>query len=481
MAVREVAFELECFEWADERLEVAGRWKGMGGRRIARPVLTVDTEGGRRRRLVALPGGQLGAAADGWRAAFAWPGDPAEITGAELEVGGNVVVDLPLPDRRRRRRRRAQADSGGGDDATRAEVGALRAQVERLRGELAARERENMQLRTQIEDTTDEEPATAASEATVEIARIAGAREQELTQELDRLMQERDSARTELTAEIEELRAERARLAGERERLEAESARLANEVDELREAFAEAAAEAETARERHGAEIARLEDELRAERAALARLTATPAGRRDLPPPVTGSARRAVAAPPTEAHTLPATDDEPHPGVAEPGSLPAGLDPPGPILAGSRPATQPGESRIPVWLRGRRERPREERGSVDYGPSGAAFAAAADPVDEEDAAAAPAPGAALRALRERMERLFVPNGHSAAEQEETADDPDVLAVARPRRSAAAARARAGATVAARRSPAELWGLRVLAVLLVAVLLVALVLILAHVA
>ena len=39
--VREVAFELDCFEWADERLEVAGRWKGLAGRRLNRPVLTV--------------------------------------------------------------------------------------------------------------------------------------------------------------------------------------------------------------------------------------------------------------------------------------------------------------------------------------------------------------------------------------------------------------------------------------------------------
>ena len=51
--VREVAFELECFEWADERLEVAGRWKGLGNRRLNRPVLTVQTEGsGRRKRVV---------------------------------------------------------------------------------------------------------------------------------------------------------------------------------------------------------------------------------------------------------------------------------------------------------------------------------------------------------------------------------------------------------------------------------------------
>ena len=46
-AVREVAFELETFEWADERLEVAGRWRGVGARRLSRPVLTVETAGAR--------------------------------------------------------------------------------------------------------------------------------------------------------------------------------------------------------------------------------------------------------------------------------------------------------------------------------------------------------------------------------------------------------------------------------------------------
>ena len=163
MAVREVAFELECFEWADERLEVAGRWKGLAGRRLTGPVLSLDTESGRRKRLVAMPGGHFGAAEESWRARFAWPGDPAEITGAELEVGGNVVVDLPLPDRRRRRRKRPAADAG--DDALRAEVGALRAQVERLRAELAGRERENMQLRAELEEDADELPAPSPSPA----------------------------------------------------------------------------------------------------------------------------------------------------------------------------------------------------------------------------------------------------------------------------------------------------------------------------
>ena len=48
VSVHEVAFELELFEWSDGHLEVAGRWHGLGGRRLARPVLTVQTDAGRR-------------------------------------------------------------------------------------------------------------------------------------------------------------------------------------------------------------------------------------------------------------------------------------------------------------------------------------------------------------------------------------------------------------------------------------------------
>ena len=62
--VREVAFELEAFEWSEDRLDVAGRWQGLTGRRLARPVLTVQLDSGRRKRLVAMPGGQLGAAGE---------------------------------------------------------------------------------------------------------------------------------------------------------------------------------------------------------------------------------------------------------------------------------------------------------------------------------------------------------------------------------------------------------------------------------
>jgi predicted nucleic acid-binding Zn-ribbon protein len=550
MAVREIAFELECFEWADERLEVAGRWKGLAGRRLNRPVLTVDVEGGRRKHLVALPGGHVGAAEGTWRAAFDWPGDPADITSAELEMGGSVVVDLPLPDRRRRRRRRPAADAG--DEALRAEAGALRGQVERLRAELAARERENMRLSAQLDEEPGEQGDKGdAGAPTVEIERLSS-RQQELTAELERLAGERDHTRAELSTEVERLQAERAELAAEvqrlhgehdrttveLERLRDEGERSQSEIDDLREAFSEAAAEAEESRDRHRAELAALEKELRAERAAVARLTTQLATRPELPPPATESARRAATAPAgDETQPLP----------------PATFDAPGPLRAGGRPADQPGaeheprHSRIPAWLRGGRrsadedpgadetvaaetdevapEEPSEGEGSPDpaadetvadetrpdggAGPDDAAAPAraattaaaarhavarrtarehgakqapgrrvAGENGAREDAEGGPAMPS-LRAIKARLESIFASNGHAVA-----ADEPGSAheeALPGPRRSASAARARAGATVAARRSPVELWALRILAAALVAVLLIAFLLILTSIA
>ena len=41
--LREVAFELERFGWSEPgRLEVVGRWSGLEGRRLGRPVLRLE-------------------------------------------------------------------------------------------------------------------------------------------------------------------------------------------------------------------------------------------------------------------------------------------------------------------------------------------------------------------------------------------------------------------------------------------------------
>src|SRR3954454_5912221 len=94
--VREISFELERFSWTEpDRLEVTGRWTGLEGRRLGRPVLTLAI-GDERRRLTALPGGHLRGSGD-WRALFSYDGDPTAVTSAELEVGRRLVVDLPAP------------------------------------------------------------------------------------------------------------------------------------------------------------------------------------------------------------------------------------------------------------------------------------------------------------------------------------------------------------------------------------------------
>src|SRR5215218_226275 len=99
----EVVFALERFEWADEdRLDVVGRWEGLSGRKLGRPLLTVVEPGGRRRRLHAMPGGQL-AADRAWRASFTCEGGIVPVESAELELGRRLVVELPPPRRRRRR------------------------------------------------------------------------------------------------------------------------------------------------------------------------------------------------------------------------------------------------------------------------------------------------------------------------------------------------------------------------------------------
>ncbi|HZB76825.1 MAG TPA: hypothetical protein VE526_11415 [Solirubrobacteraceae bacterium] len=375
--VREVAFELEAFEWSEDRLDVVGRWKGLAGRRLARPVLTVQLDSGRRKRVVAMPGGQLGAAEESWHASFNWPGDPAEIIGAELELGRNVVVELPLPDRRRRRRRRLAAEQSVTEEL-RLEAGALRAQVDRLRAELAGRERELMAAREQLA------AAPVTDQPTVELRR-----------------DEADAAeREELSAELAGLRAEH----------DAERARWQTEIDELREAFSAAAEEADQTRRRHAAELA-------AVRASVAQRPARAPLRRAPEPPA-----EEASAPPAAAALAPDTADT---APAAPDTAPVSSE------------TVPMAPDVP---------------SAAY--------AAGEPVDE-DAERGPSP---LQQLRERLAGMVATNGHRPPEEDE---GPPAL---RTTRSASAARARAGATVAARRSTAEVWALRGLAAIVVLVLL-----------
>jgi hypothetical protein len=99
-ASSEVDFELERFERTGaDRIEIAGRWFGLRGRRFVRPVLNLHIGGGSRRRAIALLEHKPWAADDGetWVAAFAWPQGAGAVESAVLEVGPGLIVDLPAP------------------------------------------------------------------------------------------------------------------------------------------------------------------------------------------------------------------------------------------------------------------------------------------------------------------------------------------------------------------------------------------------
>jgi hypothetical protein len=99
MASPTVTFQVERFEWtAGDRLEVAGRWFGIRGRRFLRPTLDVAIEG-HSRRLLAVLDHKPWIAEDGeeWVAAFPWEGDPIDFTDGELAVGPDLAVELPSP------------------------------------------------------------------------------------------------------------------------------------------------------------------------------------------------------------------------------------------------------------------------------------------------------------------------------------------------------------------------------------------------
>jgi hypothetical protein len=179
----EPAFVTERFELAGDRLEISGQWSGLRGRRLMRPVLWLH-HGEGRRRLVAVLDHKPWAVDDDdpWLAAFPWPGGPLEAERAELEVGRELVVELPVPG--------AEAA-----DAPRPARARRPTEVERLRAELAA-------ARAELRDRADSGSAEAAQLR----AQLTAARAAEST--------ERERLSAELAAARED--AQRARADGER-------------------------------------------------------------------------------------------------------------------------------------------------------------------------------------------------------------------------------------------------------------------------
>ena len=271
--VGDVAFELERFGWSEPgRLEVVGRWSGLEGRRLGRPVLTVEA-GGQRRRLTAMPGGQLGTGGE-WRATFACDDDPESISGVVLEIGRRLVVDLPPP-----RRRRATADPSlerlheerlrrETAEATLAERdGELISLREEADAALAEREQAADTLRDEL--TTAQEALAAAEQ---ERERLAGElervvadlaiRDQELTTAREELRRVNVEAEERLAAERAATTEVREKLATAREEVETTMTAESEETERLRAELQAAREETERTVEAERAETAKLREEL---------------------------------------------------------------------------------------------------------------------------------------------------------------------------------------------------------------------------
>jgi uncharacterized protein (DUF3084 family) len=275
---REVGFEVERFEWTEaDRLEVMGRWYGLKGRRFVRPVLSVQV-GEDRRRLVALLDHKPWPAVEDtpWVAAFPWSGERTGVGAAELEVGRNLVIDLPPPRLPRRRRAEepppaeerqeritwAREDpppvpsvasdpvpldkpsppvAGPAEPPPEEAVDELEAELWRVRAALAsARE--------------DAEEAQAEAARRVAQERV----------ERQRLAEAAEAAEARLRRDLDEQEQARSELAAAREQLEHDLHAARSEIDQLRGEFAEAAEETEGALGRAREEATGLSEQLAA-------------------------------------------------------------------------------------------------------------------------------------------------------------------------------------------------------------------------
>src|SRR2546421_3769717 len=93
------ALEVDRFEWvAPDRIEIAGLWTGLRGRRFIRPTLILKGQGEPKRLLAVLD--HKPWAVDNrseWVAAFPWKGEPVEFESAQLHVASGIDVELPPP------------------------------------------------------------------------------------------------------------------------------------------------------------------------------------------------------------------------------------------------------------------------------------------------------------------------------------------------------------------------------------------------
>jgi hypothetical protein len=251
---RSTTFELEQFVWgAPDRLRISGRFVGLGDASPAAPVLVVPGPE-RMHRLPAVPDSLSGPPEDGgpWSAEFAWHEPPVAFDAAKLELGPEIVVELPGPGAKRRRLRGQSLEVRGATPAP----GGERV---RLESELLAAQEEIRELRTAAE-RAQEELTRARDDLNAERERHAGdaerfreglarvresaaealAVEQSAAQQLRGELDEAVAARMQAESEAETLRArlaglEHARSAADEARAEGE--RMLSRLQTLRDAL----------------------------------------------------------------------------------------------------------------------------------------------------------------------------------------------------------------------------------------------------
>jgi hypothetical protein len=239
-------FDLERFEWnAPDRLEVSGQFHGFQ-EPPGEPVLIVNSDS-TPHRLEAAPD-TVPADSGQWRAEFVWDGVPVGVDSAVLELGPEIVFDLPPPGKGTTQEldvRDADADADpaapqpvGSDVAMQARLLAAEQETEELRAALERVESELARARSDVEseragraaDAERFRDGLAQVQASAEQA-IAAAREQ--SERDGEALRERAAAAEELQQRlsvVEDAGTEAGELRDDAERL---LARLTRLVDAL--------------------------------------------------------------------------------------------------------------------------------------------------------------------------------------------------------------------------------------------------------
>ncbi|MBA2515312.1 MAG: hypothetical protein H0V26_13465 [Solirubrobacterales bacterium] len=284
MARGGVSFELERFGWTGggAALEVAGRWRAARPRRLGAATLAVEV-GGRRRLTPIVVTGDVPADPEPvlWRAEYRWPG--GSVGAFELEVGSNLVIELPAPEGIPPSDERSEPS---GAHLVRAELEAAHRQIEASRAETERLRDELVVLRSAAFERDQTKQFLRLAQATAEAERkaVRVAREQSAARRAAAL----DAGEHPSTA-AESARAESAALRSELERFREEAAAVLAEADRARDELVEVRAGAGAARD----EALERERMLERERDAAAeesrqlrdRLAAVQDGPGDLPAP----------------------------------------------------------------------------------------------------------------------------------------------------------------------------------------------------